>query len=152
MAIATIPTTPHYHTQTSQWDWTISSANSRNPANHANRTTAVAAIAAAAETKTANTDITTTVRIDIETAHETTSADTGTNDTANATTARISVPFGASVPDWNSSSGVPHRTSIPSAVELNCGDDFLGIISADDPKGKSFTLQMAILDFDLEDI
>ena len=24
------------------------------------------------------------------------------------------------------------------------------IISADDPKGKSFTLQMAILDFDLE--
>ena len=38
------------------------------------------------------------------------------------------------------------------SVELNCGDDFLGIVSADDPKGKSFTLQMAILDFDLEDI
>lgn len=37
------------------------------------------------------------------------------------------------------------------SVELNAGDDFLGIISADDPKGKSFTLQMAILDFDLED-
>lgn len=37
------------------------------------------------------------------------------------------------------------------SVELNCGDDFLGVISADDPKGKSFTLQMAILDFDLED-
>ena len=31
------------------------------------------------------------------------------------------------------------------------GDDFLGIISADDPKGRTFTLQMAILDFDLED-
>jgi len=37
------------------------------------------------------------------------------------------------------------------SVELNSGDDFLGIISADDPKGSSFTLQMAILDFDLED-
>jgi hypothetical protein len=37
------------------------------------------------------------------------------------------------------------------SVELNRGDDFLGVISADDPKGKSFTLQMAILDFDLED-
>ncbi|MDF2118130.1 DUF3126 family protein [Roseiarcaceae bacterium H3SJ34-1] len=37
------------------------------------------------------------------------------------------------------------------SVELNSGDDFLGIISADDSKGSSFTLQMAILDFDLED-
>jgi len=37
------------------------------------------------------------------------------------------------------------------SVELNRGEDFLGIISADDPKGRSFTLQMAILDFDLED-
>jgi hypothetical protein len=37
------------------------------------------------------------------------------------------------------------------SVELNCGEDFLGVISADDAKGKSFTLQMAILDFDLED-
>lgn len=37
------------------------------------------------------------------------------------------------------------------SVELNSGDDFLGVISADDPKGKSFTLQIAILDFDLED-
>jgi hypothetical protein len=37
------------------------------------------------------------------------------------------------------------------SVELNNGDDFLGVISADDPKGKSFTLQMAILDFDLEE-
>jgi len=37
------------------------------------------------------------------------------------------------------------------SVELNSGDDFLGVISADDPKGKSYTLQMAILDFDLED-
>jgi hypothetical protein len=37
------------------------------------------------------------------------------------------------------------------SVELNHGEDFLGVISADDAKGKSFTLQMAILDFDLED-
>ena len=37
------------------------------------------------------------------------------------------------------------------SVELNHGEDFLGVISADDPKGKSFTLQMAILDFDLDD-
>jgi hypothetical protein len=36
------------------------------------------------------------------------------------------------------------------SVELNNGDDFLGVISADDPKGRSFTLQMAILDIDLD--
>jgi hypothetical protein len=44
---------------------------------------------------------------------------------------------------------VPRGKKIDS-VELNHGDDFLGIISADDPRGRSFTLQMAILDFDLE--
>jgi hypothetical protein len=38
------------------------------------------------------------------------------------------------------------------SVELNSGEDFLGIISADDAKGRSFTLQIAILDFDLEDL
>ncbi len=38
------------------------------------------------------------------------------------------------------------------SVELNNGDDFLAVISADDPKGKSFTLQMAILDIDLEEL
>ncbi len=37
------------------------------------------------------------------------------------------------------------------SVELNSGDDYLGVISQDDPKGGSFTLQVAILDFDLED-
>ena len=36
-------------------------------------------------------------------------------------------------------------------VELNNGPDFLGIISADDSQGSSFTLQMAILDIDLEE-
>jgi Protein of unknown function (DUF3126) len=43
------------------------------------------------------------------------------------------------------------RLKKTDSVELNSGDDFLGVISADDPKGKSYTLQMAILDFDLED-
>ena len=43
------------------------------------------------------------------------------------------------------------RAKKTDSVELNSGEDFLGVISADDPKGKSFTLQMAILDFDLED-
>jgi hypothetical protein len=38
------------------------------------------------------------------------------------------------------------------SVELMNGEDFLGIISADDPAGKSFTFQMAVLDFDLEDL
>ncbi|CAJ0851624.1 hypothetical protein AMST5_00446 [freshwater sediment metagenome] len=37
------------------------------------------------------------------------------------------------------------------SVELNSGSDFLGVISADDPKLSSFTLQIAILDFDLEE-
>ena len=43
------------------------------------------------------------------------------------------------------------RARKTDSVELNNGDDFIGVISADDPKGRSFTLQMAILDFDLED-
>ena len=43
------------------------------------------------------------------------------------------------------------RARKQDSVELNCGDDFLGVISADDPKGKSYTLQIAVLDFDLED-
>ena len=43
------------------------------------------------------------------------------------------------------------RAKKTDSVELNNGPDFLGVISADDPKGRSFTLQMAILDFDLED-
>jgi hypothetical protein len=43
------------------------------------------------------------------------------------------------------------RAKKNDSVELNSGDDFLGVISADDPKGKSYTLQIAILDFDLED-
>ena len=37
------------------------------------------------------------------------------------------------------------------SVELNSGGEFLGVISADDPKQQSYTLQIAILDFDLDD-
>jgi hypothetical protein len=37
------------------------------------------------------------------------------------------------------------------SVELMNGKDFIGVISADDPQAKSFTLQMAILDIDLEE-
>jgi hypothetical protein len=37
------------------------------------------------------------------------------------------------------------------SVDLTNGSDFLGVVSSDDPKAKSFTLQMAILDFDLDE-
>ncbi len=43
------------------------------------------------------------------------------------------------------------RVKKTDSVELNLGGDFLGVVSADDPKGTSFTLQMAILDYDLEE-
>ena len=44
------------------------------------------------------------------------------------------------------------RARKTDSAELNNGDDFLGVLSADDSKGSTFTLQMAILDFDLEDL
>ena len=44
------------------------------------------------------------------------------------------------------------RLKKTDSVELNNGPDFLGVVSADDPDGKTYTLQMAILDFDLEDL
>jgi hypothetical protein len=44
------------------------------------------------------------------------------------------------------------RTKKTDSVELNNGPDFLGVISADDPKGQTYTLEMAILDYDLEDL
>lgn len=44
------------------------------------------------------------------------------------------------------------RARKTDSVELNNGDDFLGVISADDKAGRSWTLQMAILDFDLDEI
>jgi len=43
------------------------------------------------------------------------------------------------------------RLKKTDSVELNNGPDFLGVVSADDPKGSSFTLQMAILDIDLDE-
>ena len=43
------------------------------------------------------------------------------------------------------------RAKKTDSVELNNGPEFLGVISADDPLGSSFTLQMAILDIDLEE-
>jgi hypothetical protein len=46
---------------------------------------------------------------------------------------------------------VAGRLKKTDSVELNNGPDFLGIVSADDPQGSSFTLQMAILDIDLDD-
>jgi Protein of unknown function (DUF3126) len=46
---------------------------------------------------------------------------------------------------------VAGRLKKTDSVELNNGPDFLGVISADDPVGSTFTLQMAILDVDLED-
>ena len=51
----------------------------------------------------------------------------------------------------NSMLKIVPRPKKTDSVELNSGDDFLGVISADDPKGTSFTLQVAILDFDLEE-
>jgi Protein of unknown function (DUF3126) len=42
------------------------------------------------------------------------------------------------------------RLKKADSVELNNGPDFLGVISADDSQGSSFTLQMAILDIDLD--
>jgi hypothetical protein len=42
------------------------------------------------------------------------------------------------------------RANKKDSVELNNGPDFLGVISADDPEASSYTLQMAILDVDLE--
>lgn len=47
---------------------------------------------------------------------------------------------------------VVSRLKKTDSVELNSGPDFIGVVSADDPKGKSFTLQMAILDFDLDEV
>jgi hypothetical protein len=43
------------------------------------------------------------------------------------------------------------RLKKTDSVELSNGPDFLGVVSADDPKGSSFTLQMAILDIDLDE-
>ncbi len=46
---------------------------------------------------------------------------------------------------------IASRLNKMDSVELNNASEFLGVISADDPKGASFTLQMAILDIDLDE-
>ena len=51
----------------------------------------------------------------------------------------------------NDKLAIAQRHKKSDSVELNNGEEFLGVISADDPKGSSFTLQVAILDIDLED-
>ena len=43
------------------------------------------------------------------------------------------------------------RLKKTNSVELNNGPEFLGVISADDAAESTFTLQMAILDVDLEE-
>jgi hypothetical protein len=43
------------------------------------------------------------------------------------------------------------RLKKTDSVELSNASEFLGVISADDPKGSTFTLQMAILDIDLDE-
>ena len=70
----------------------------------------------------------------------------------------MSVPVGRSVlQDYlrrlfeNDKLTVMSRLNKADSVELNNGPEFLGVVSADDPKGSSFTLQMAILDIDLDD-
>jgi hypothetical protein len=42
------------------------------------------------------------------------------------------------------------RLKKTDSVELSNGPEFLGVVSADDPAGSTFTLQMAILDVDLD--
>jgi len=44
------------------------------------------------------------------------------------------------------------RLKKQDSVELSNGDEFLGILSADDARAATFTFQMAILDVDLEEI
>jgi len=44
------------------------------------------------------------------------------------------------------------RTRKTDSVELNNGPDFLGVLTVDDAKAASYTLEMAILDYDLEDL
>src|SRR5271154_1591396 len=45
---------------------------------------------------------------------------------------------------------VAGRLKKTDSVELSNGPEFLGVISADDPEASSYTLQMAILDVDLD--
>ena len=44
------------------------------------------------------------------------------------------------------------RMKKTDSVELNNGPDHIGVLTVDDAKAKSYTLEMAILDIDLEDV
>lgn len=44
------------------------------------------------------------------------------------------------------------RAKKTDSVELNNGPDHIGVLTVDDPKGASFTLEMAILDIDLDEV
>jgi len=43
------------------------------------------------------------------------------------------------------------RMKKTDSVELNNGPDHIGILTVDDARGESFTLEMSILDIDLEE-
>jgi hypothetical protein len=47
---------------------------------------------------------------------------------------------------------IASRMKKTDSVELNNGPDHIGVLTVDDEKGASFTLEMAILDIDLEDV
>ena len=47
---------------------------------------------------------------------------------------------------------IASRVRKTDSVELNNGPDHIGVLTVDDAKGESFTLEMAILDIDLEDV
>jgi hypothetical protein len=47
---------------------------------------------------------------------------------------------------------IASRMKKTDSVELNNGPDHIGVLTVDDASGKSYTLEMAILDIDLEDV
>ena len=47
---------------------------------------------------------------------------------------------------------IASRLKKTDSVELNNGPDHIGVMTVDDAKAKSYTLEMAILDIDLEEI
>jgi len=47
---------------------------------------------------------------------------------------------------------IASRMKKTDSVELNNGPEHIGVLTVDDANAKSFTLEMAILDIDLEDI
>ena len=47
---------------------------------------------------------------------------------------------------------IASRMKKTDSVELNNGPDHIGVLTVDDDNAKSFTLEMAILDIDLEEV